>query len=400
LKILISSFGSRGDIQPMLALALELRTLNHDVVFCVPPNFQAWIESLGFSCTPSGHDFQEYVAEATDNIKKYGFGSMLLSYIRNTLPGQFRDVYRAARDCDLIVGGAALLSGRSVAEKLNIPYVYIAYCPATLPSSDHPPAIRSHSLPKWFNGLLWSLGETVSDLYLRKPLNEQRALLDLAPVKRVWRHMLTASPLMAADAGLAPTPSMSHTLPIQTGAMFLEDATPLPVELEAFLNAGEPPIYFGFGSMPALIRGGSQVLIDAAKAAGRRAIISQGWANLSASNADDCISIGAVAHEKLFPRVAAVVHHGGAGTTSTAARAGTPQVIVPHLADQYYWAHRVTQLGIGTALSNLAKLSSDELASALRAAMHRDVVEKASEIGSRMELNGARRAAEIIVSGQ
>src|SRR4051812_21704360 len=120
-----------------------------------------------------------------------------------------------------------------------------------------------------------------------------------------------------------------------------DDASPLPEGLEAFLDAGKPPIYFGFGSMP-VADGTGRVLIDAARAVGRRAIILRGWGGLSAvDDATHCIEVDDVNHRALFGRVAAVVHHGGAGTTHTAAREGVPQVIVPMFSDQPFWASRV-----------------------------------------------------------
>jgi vancomycin aglycone glucosyltransferase len=234
----------------------------------------------------------------------------------------------------------------------------------------------------------------------RRAINEQRSKLRLAPIKRVWRHMLSQRPLLASDAVLAPAPRTTGMQATQTGAWFLSDPTPLPDYLEKFLAAGEPPIYFGFGSMPTVSpRETSRMFINAARALGRRAIISQGWANLDMiDNKDDCISIGAVAHNRLFQRVAAIVHHGGAGTTSAAARAGKPQVIVPHISDQYYWAHRVMELGVGVATRDAMRLSTDELVGAVRHCMRPKVAASAHSLASRIELHGARIAAERIIA--
>jgi vancomycin aglycone glucosyltransferase len=119
---------------------------------------------------------------------------------------------------------------------------------------------------------------------------------------------------------------------VQTGAWMISEETKLPEEVEEFLADGEPPVYLGFGSMRASDQTG-RVLIEAARALGLRSILSQGWAGLMPSDpkdADDCLSIGDLNHAKLFPRVAAIIHHGGTGTMQTAARAGTAQVIIPH----------------------------------------------------------------------
>ena len=137
--------------------------------------------------------------------------------------------------------------------------------------------------------------------------------------------MFTDRPWLAVDPTLAPR---SGDTIVQTGAWFLRVPTPLPDDLERFLARGEPPVYFGFGST----RGSGEtgrLVIEVARAGGVRAIVSRGWGNLAIDDGDDCISIGDVSHDTLFPRVAAVVHHGGAGTTAAAAKAGKPQVIVP-----------------------------------------------------------------------
>ena len=135
----------------------------------------------------------------------------------------------------------------------------------------------------------------------------------------------------------------------QPGAWLAAGDRTLPPELETFLEAGEPPVYFGFGSMR-VTEGLSHALIQAARAIGRRSIVSRGWTDLAPVDEHrDCLSVGEIDHHALFPRVAAVVHHGGAGTTTAAALAGAPQVVLPHDYDQHYWAQRVNHLGIGAA---------------------------------------------------
>jgi UDP:flavonoid glycosyltransferase YjiC (YdhE family) len=138
---------------------------------------------------------------------------------------------------------------------------------------------------------------------------------------------------------------------VQTGAWILPDERPLPEELEAFLGAGAPPVYVGFGSIP--MRASTdvaRVVIEAIRAHGRRVLVARGWTDLALiDDQDDCFVVGEVNHQALFSRVAAVVHHGGAGTTTTAALAGAPQLVVPQIVDQPYWAGRVAELGISAA---------------------------------------------------
>jgi len=400
MRVLISSIGSRGDVQPILALALELRTLGHEPRLCVAPNFEEWVESFGVACVPIGPDLKKL----TTGSKPFKVSpEQRRQFAAYAVHSQFPVLTEAARGCDLLVAGGALqFATRSIAESLHIPYVFAAYCPVSLPSPHHPPPRMdkhySQRLPALFNRVLWRRDERSWNQLFGAALNEERTKVGLASVESVRHHIFTDRPWLAADSALAPSPSTPGLQVVQTGAWFLPDNTALPHELQNFLANGDAPIYFGFGSMRAEEQT-SRVLIDAARALKRRAIISQGWGNLALiDEAADCISVGDVNHEKLFTRVAAVVHHGGAGTTTPAARAGSPQVIVPHVYDQFYWAHRVHKLGIGAAGPARGRMSVTPLVSALQESLRPEVTERARALARRMERNGARIAAQRLVS--
>jgi len=178
----------------------------------------------------------------------------------------------------------------------------------------------------------------------------------------------------------------------------LPDERPLPSELETFLESGEPPVYFGFGSMRAA-QGLGAVMVQAARALGRRAIVSRGWADLSLVDEErDCMAIGEVNQQVLFQRVAAVAHHGGAGTTTVAALAGTPQVVIPQLYDQHYWARRAQHLGIGTAHAPGAP-TTESLTGALERTLRPEVAARAKAVAATMRRDGAQDAARRLVSG-
>jgi vancomycin aglycone glucosyltransferase len=402
MKVLISSIGSRGDVQPILALALELRALGHDVRLCVAPNFKDWVESFGLACVPIGPDLKKLTGGAAPSKPLKPSRAQLRQLAVHTIRGQFQVLTDAARGCDLIIAAGALqITTRSIAKALKISDVFAAYCPVTLPSPDHPPpkmgSHYSQSLPALANRFLWMRDERSWNALFRQALNEERAKVGLAPVRSVQRYVFTDRPWLAADPVLAPASSAPGMQVVQTGAWFLSDQTSLPDHLQNFLANGEPPIYFGFGSMRASEQTG-RVLIEAARALGRRSIISQGWANLGPIDAgSDCISIGDVNHEKLFTRVAAIVHHGGAGTTTAAARAGRAQVVVPHLYDQYYWAHRVQKLGAGVSGPTREHLTAHAVVSALRECLRPEMTARAQALVSRIQLHGARNAAERLV---
>jgi len=183
----------------------------------------------------------------------------------------------------------------------------------------------------------------------------------------------------------------------QPGAWILPDERPLSSELETFLETREPPVFFGFGSMRAP-QDLSQVMIQTARALGRRAIVSRGWADLSlVDDEPDCLAIGEVNQLALFKRVAAVVHHGGAGTTTTAALAGAPQVVIPQIYDQHYWAQRIHDLGIGTAHAS-GTPTTESLTGALEHALQPDVAARAQSIAATVRRNGAHTAAQRLIS--
>ncbi len=185
---------------------------------------------------------------------------------------------------------------------------------------------------------------------------------------------------------------------VQTGAWILPDERPLPADLEAFLTAGEAPVYVGFGSMPlGDAAGAARVAVEAVRAQGRRVLLGRGWAELAeADGSADCFAVGEVNQQALFPRVAAVVHHGGAGTTTTATRAGVPQVLVPQIVDQPYWASRVADLGIGVAHDGPTP-TVDSLTAALRQALTPETAERAAAVAGEVRTDGAAVAAELVL---
>lgn len=228
-------------------------------------------------------------------------------------------------------------------------------------------------------------------------LNAQRAVAGLVPVD-VRGHMFTDRPFLAADPTLLAWPEPDDPNVVQTGAWLQPDQRPLSAELETFLDAGEPPVYFGLGSMRAPGEDVSQVMVTAARALGRRAIVSRGWAELSLTDdTPDCLVVEEANLQVLFGRVAAVVHHGGSGTTTITARAGAPQVVIPQWYDQYYCARRLEHLGIGAA-HQPGMPTVDSLATALKRALEPEVAARAHTIAATIRDDGARVAAQRLTA--
>ena len=401
MRVLLSTIGSRGDVQPLVALALELRALGQEVRLCVPPDFRDWIESLGMPVTPIGPELRS-TGKANPSAAPPS-PERLRQLASATVATQFETIAAAAQGCDVIVGATALqIAARSAAERMGIRYVFAAYCPTVLPSPHHAPpplGLRGDTptpAPTHYPEL-WARDAERFNATFGVALNSSRASLGLAPVSDVRSHIFTDRPWLAADPTLGPWPDPVDQAVFQTGAWILPDERPLSPELETFLDAGEPPVYFGFGSIRAS-EDLSQVMIKSARAVGRRAIVSRGWAELSlVDDEPDCLAIGEVNQQALFKRVAAVVHHGGAGTTTAAARAGAPQVVIPQLYDQHYWARRIHHLGIGTAHAP-GTPTTDSLTSALRHALQPDVAARAQSITTAVRSDGALAAARRLIT--
>lgn len=401
MRVLLSTIGSRGDVQPLVALGLALRELGQEVRLCVPPDFRAWIESLGMAVTPIGPELRS--TAKPDPSAALPTPAQVRQMMEGTVAAQLETITAAAAGCDVIVGATALqIAAPSVAERMGLPYVFAAYCPSVLPSPHHAPPVLAMlgdtpaTAASEIRELWIKDAQRWNDMW-RDLLDARRVALGLAAVSDVRSHVLTDRPWLAADPTLAPWPDPADETVFQTGAWILPDTRPLAPELQAFLDAGTPPIYFGFGSIRAPQELGA-VMIQSARALGRRAIVSRGWADLSLVDAEDCLAIGEVNHQALFERVAAVVHHGGAGTTTAAARAGAAQVVIPQHYDQHYWAARVEELGIGRRHAE-GRPTSESLTGALEGALRAEVVARARAIAPAVRDDGARVAAQRLIAG-
>jgi vancomycin aglycone glucosyltransferase len=358
MRMLLSSYGSRGDVEPMVALAVELRALGADVRMCAPPDeeFRQLLARAGVPLVPFGRPWRSWARPPTAGERR--------QRVTDFIAAQDDTLVAAAVGCDVIVATAmSQFVGSSVAEKLGIAYRCVLFCPDVLDGLDG----------QGFDALFGA------------PINAHRASIGLPPVDDVGEFMFTRQPLLAADPTLGPWRGPTAFDARQTGAWILPDERPLPADLLTFLDAGEPPVYLGFGSMRTVDAGGV-CWGGGGGVWGRR------------HDRDDCFVVGEINQQELFGRVAAVVHHGGAGTTTTAAVAGAPQVVVPQGGDQIYWARRVAQLGIGAAhdgpTPTVASLSGP-LGTALTPASRTRALTLAGSIGT----DGAGTAAELLVAG-
>ncbi|MGD1173661.1 glycosyltransferase [Mycobacterium seoulense] len=399
--MLLSTHDSRGAVEPLAALGVQLRALGAEVRVCAPPDqeFAELLAEIGLPLVAFGDSWRAMAAGLTpseDDLRRH---------LDGLVAAQFDTVAAAADGCDLLVatGFPPVAAGaRSVAARRGVPYVYVSYQPTILPSPHHLPPTYAGQLPPGVidNRVLWWMDAQHMNTLFGPTVNGHRASLGLPPVDDLRDYAFTERPWLAADPTLGPWPQQSGLDVVQTGAWLLADDRPLPDAVAEFLDAGPAPVYVGFGSMPMRAASDlSQVVVEAVRAQGRRAILYRGWSGLSPiDDRDDCLAVGELNHSALFGRVAAVVHHGGAGTTTAAARAGAPQVVVPQGADQPYWAARVAELGIGAAHDGPAPTAAS-LSAALETVLTPQARGRASAVAARIRTDGATVAATQLLDG-
>ncbi|WP_328413003.1 glycosyltransferase [Nocardia sp. NBC_00403] len=399
MRVVLSTYGSRGDVEPLVGLAVQLRAHGAEVRVCAPPDedFAQRLAGVGVPMVPVGRSARALTTAAPSS-------SSLPQRAAELIAGQFEAVAAAAAGCDALVATGMLPAAAgalSVAEKLGIRSVSVTFQQLTLPSPHHPPlAYAGRPFPPEVtdNRVLWDLDAQSGNALFGAALNTNRASIGLPPVDNVRDYVIGDQPWLATDPTLDPWQETPDLDVVQTGAWILPDVRPLPDELVAFLDAGAPPVYAGFGSMPMRAsKDIAEVTIEAIRAQGRRALVARGWADMGLiDDRDDCFVVGEVNHQALFGRVAAVVHHGGAGTTTTATRAGAPQVVVPQAADQPYWAGRVADLGIG-AQHDGPTPTTESLSAALATALTSETRARATTVAGAIRTDGATVGATLLL---
>lgn len=397
MRAVLAPIGSRGDVQPMLALGLALLRAGHSVLVCAAENYAELVREHGLAYARGGRDAEAMMREQGESL---GNPIAVMRAGRAVIDEQFGVLHAACAGADLLVGTILLSMGPTVAEARRIPFYWAGYVPSCLPTSELPPPL---GLPPWrrpwLNRAVWRLMGAASNWVARAVINRRRIELGLAPIPDVYRHLEAHPVLLAAEPLLAQPPADSRAPTYQTGSWILAQTAPLPAQVERFLADGPPPVYIGFGSMPSADPARrTRTLVDAVLASGRRAILSSGWAKLAeVPLPDSCLRVDEINHQRLFPRMAAVVHHGGAGTTTSAARAGVPQVIVPHLFDQPFWAWRMHALGVAPPPVH-KRASAGRLAAAIRQATEdAGMADRARALAQRLqESDGVGAAVRIL----
>jgi sterol 3beta-glucosyltransferase len=383
-SLTLLSLGSRGDVQPFVALGLALQESGYHINIATHGIFEDFVRSRGLEFRPVKGNPQEIVQGDTGRTwlesesKPFQFARGFRSLMGPVLHQAMQDGLLACQDADaLIFGGPAYYIGYSIAKKLDIPYIQ-AYLQPVHPTTEFPSALFPARIPEngLFNYLSHLLGGGLFWQLLRPVVNEaRREFLDLPPISFMgpFPEMMREEALVLYGycPSVIPKPSNWGDWIHVTGYWFLEQDTWSPApELVEFIRSGPPPVYVGFGSMtdrdPERITG---IVLEALQESRQPGILLTGWGGLT-QNAlpENVFKLDNAPHDWLFPRMKALVHHGGAGTTAAGLAAGKPTVIVPFFGDQTFWGRRVFDLGAGPHPIERSKLSASALAAAIRQA--------------------------------
>ena len=401
MRVLLAGFGTRGDLQPLCALGLGLQARGHRVTVAGSPDHLGLARGLGLTFTGLGEPMEAFLERFSD-----GRGGLRMASAMRALPGLLRSHFEwldpLVQEADVVLAASLTVAHVTLAEQHRKRCHYVGYCPQLIPSAEHPAVFVKHQdLPGWLNRLTFWLGARGHDALTRPIIDAERRRRGLRASGEAYDYTVFLRLILASEPALAPLPAdcrpgreVAHT-----GALFLPGGEPLAPELEAFLAAGPPPVFLGFGSMLEPRPGATAAwALAAAERAGVRLVLSlktpardlPSWA----------LQVRAAPHDALFPRCAGVVHHGGAGTTAMAARAGVPQVLVPHASDQFFWAHRLARLGLAPPPVPNARRDVEPLARAMRACVDEgDLRARARDFPARMLLDGVRRAAAVVEAG-
>lgn len=372
MRIALTTIGTTGDLQPFLALAVRLKSRGHAVRICSHAMFRQKVEALGVEFFASAPDFTvEYINRQVDvalntlrpvKVAKHLTENILMADCEQ----RFKDCVEGLRGFDLVVCHHGDFAGQEAAISLGLPWVSTALSSDPLPSDLVAPfPLKRISLGRTINRALWNFVRRVFHKYMAPGFKRMRAISGV--VSNELPDFFVLSPhlaLLALSRHVADVEADAPKELLVTGSWFLDESanyTP-PAALEKFLAAGPPPLVVSFGSM-----GGSsgkelaEILMKAIKQSGQRAIVQRGWAGVEIEADDRLFSVDYVPHSYLFTVASCVIHHGGAGTTAAACRAGRPQIVVPHVFDQFNWARNMTSRGVAPGMLLRHRLSARRL---------------------------------------
>jgi sterol 3beta-glucosyltransferase len=415
MHITILTIGSRGDVQPYLALAIGLQNAGYTVKLATHAKFEPEIRAYGLDFAVINGNPQEAIASESGQEFMQTKNPLLLAsrfadVVEPIMKTALVESWDACQKTDVIITGSIAFWGFYIAQKLKIPFYFAAMQPFTatkeLPFNGTPPELEK--LGGWYNRLTYKVLNQLFWLSFRNSINKfRKTVLDM-PVLGLWHSPLESMQrtninfLYGFSPSVIPKPADWGTYEHVTGYWFLDapaDFVP-PSDLVNFINSGTPPVYIGFGSMSGKqAEKVAEVALAALAKTKQRGIFLTGWSGVENINLPENIfKINSIPHSWLLPKMACIVHHGGAGTTAATFRAGVPGIIIPFLGDQPFWGYKSIKLGVSPATIPYDKLTVDSLANAITTAIQDTKIRKCAQVlGQKIcTEDGIKRAVEII----
>lgn len=410
-RITIVASGTRGDVQPYVALGKGLKDAGYPVRLLASENFATLAADAGLDFASTGISIEEITqGDEWRAVTESGNFISILGKMQREMKRYAADSARLLlpllQGSDLIVAGMAGLGLYGVADRHRIPIIQAFVVPFTPTVEFATPLVPKLPVGGVFNRLSFHLTHQMFWQSSKAMDTELRQIAGL-PKGSFWgpfaeqrrRRTLT---LYGYSRHVLPRPRDWAEHQHVTSYWFLDapDGWTPPADLVGFLNAGAPPVYIGFGSMGSRNpQEAGQIALEALARSGQRGVLAAGWGGLQAADVPDTVHlVSSLPHSWLFPRMAAVVHHGGAGTTAAGLRAGVPSIIVPFMGDQPFWGERVRALGVGTAPIPRKQLTADKLAQAIAAAVSdREMRQRSSALGEQIrDEDGIGQAVRLI----
>lgn len=397
MRILLIAFGTRGDVQPTVAIGKALKAQGHEVSIFTSINFDSWVRKYGLNFFPCNIDVQKMMQEGEgQDWAEYGCNPIFQAKLMRKMIDRegwslSNELWQVCQGMDILISSfTSNTYVASIAEKLGIKHISLMFQPsliatrsgAALPKSPFP--AKTNIINYLFSRVLiepayWYLYGGLTNR-LRKELLGLPLLNEREYMKRAKKTLT----LHTYSSKIVPQPLDWPSNFYTTGYCFLDEDNEwqAPTELKEFLDTDQVVISVGFGSMTGRNREHfSKQVLEAIEKVGCKAILLSGWSGIKNTKvARQIFEINNVPHTWLFPKVKAVVHHGGAGTTAAGLKAGKPTVIVPHLGDQPFWGERIVQLGLGPKPIARPKLTTTKLAEAIRQAINDHQIEQNAKI--------------------
>jgi sterol 3beta-glucosyltransferase len=394
MQITILTYGSRGDVQPLLPLSLKLIERGHSVKLAAPVRFKNLIEQYRVNFVPLAGDPEDLSRRL--NNAGHNFAKLLKELMNHAIEigaDVWQQTEEACKDADVIIHTFTHVVGaHTLAREQNIPDIHVQTFPMFTPTGDYPNITLPHTLPRPLNHFTHKFSAKITWWTSRIGFERVRRRAGIRQRKLYWPFdddpLRPRTPILCAWSPSILPPSNDWPPRVHvTGYYFVppNNSYQPSAELLSFLQEGEPPVCITFGSMVNRDKDRiDRTVREALKQTGYRGIILSGWSGVEKAASNDLLYLEAAPHDWLLPHCKMVIHHGGAGTTAAGLRAGIPNIVIPYLGDQPFWGERVRALGAGPKPVFVKSLLVENLTRAMAEAENDTVCKRAQAIGQQI----------------